>query len=96
MPRLIRAFPVGVVWEGPAPRRDEVYAGFDRFLRGAGVTRLSVGRGTVPTGTAWKSRCCPRLRRRIHRGARNDDSLVLALRYREVHPVLAGDVESAR
>jgi competence protein ComEC len=95
IPFLLRALDVGEAWEGVAPRGDAAYAALDDALRAAGVTRRAVGRGVRarwdgvevevlgPAGgpPPWKTR--------------NDDSLVLVLRYGAVTVLLGGDVERA-
>jgi competence protein ComEC len=93
---LLRSFAVGSVVEGIAPRHDAVYAELDRMLRDRASQRLSVGRGfrawwdgvrvevlapAPPSRPPWRTR--------------NDDSLVLALRYGEVTVLLTGDIEGA-
>ena len=95
VPFLLRALDTGEVWEGVAPRGDPVYAALDQALRDSGVERRAVRRGLRadwdgvevevigPAGgpPPWKTR--------------NDDSLVLVLRYRGVVFLLGGDVERA-
>jgi competence protein ComEC len=93
---LLRAFPVGEVWEGPAPRRDRAYRALDERLREAGVTRRTVARGVrtewdgvrievlgpAPDGPPpWRTR--------------NDDSVVLSLGLGGVRFLLAGDIETS-
>jgi competence protein ComEC len=95
VPFLLRALDVRGTWEGVAPRADPAYAALDRALRDSGVGRRSVRRGfradwdgvevevIGPEGgpPPWKTR--------------NDDSLVLVLRYGGATFLLAGDVERA-
>jgi competence protein ComEC len=95
VPFLLRAFEVGEAWEGLAPRGDAAYAALDRALRESGVARRAIRRGfradwdgvgvevIGPAGgpPPWKTR--------------NDDSLVIVLRYGGVSVLLAGDVERA-
>lgn len=92
-PFLLRAFGVGAVWEGVAPRADPAYTALDEAIAEAAPTRLAVHRGLRaawdgvgievlgPVGGAppWKTR--------------NDDSVVLVVRHGAVTVVLAGDVE---
>jgi len=93
---LLRAFDVREVWEGIAPRHDRVYDELVASIGKAGVARRAIGRGMhanwdgvavdvlgpVARGTQpWRTR--------------NDDSVVLALRYGEVVLLLTGDVEAA-
>jgi competence protein ComEC len=83
------------VWEGPAPRRDRGYAHLDAALRQSGVARRTVWRGVradwdgvsvevegppPPGRPAWTTR--------------NDDSLVLKLRWGQVTFLLTGDIEA--
>jgi competence protein ComEC len=93
VPFLVRAFDVGAVWEGVAPRGDGAYPALDTALRDAAVARLAVRRGLRadwdgiavevigPAGgpPPWKTR--------------NDDSVVLIVRHGAVVLALAGDVE---
>jgi competence protein ComEC len=95
VPFLLRALRVGEVLEGVAPARDPAYAALDRALRESGIARRTVRRGfraewdgveveaLAPGGgpPPWKTR--------------NDDSLVLLIRYGGVSFLLAGDVERA-
>ncbi len=95
VPFLLRAFDVGEVWEGVAPRWDPAYAALDRALRASAVTRRAVRRGLRaerdgvlievigPAGSPPPGK------------TRNDDSLVVAVRYGAVRILLAGDVERA-
>jgi competence protein ComEC len=94
VPFLLRAFRVGQAWEGVTPRADRAQQALDRALRTSGVTRRALGRGAredwdgvavevlgPPGGPPpWRTR--------------NDDSVVLALRYGEVGVLLTGDLES--
>ena len=95
VPFLVRALDVGEVWEGIAPRGDTAYAALDRALRDSGVRRRSVRRGLraewdgVQVEVIGPAGGPPPFK------TRNDDSLVLALRYGGVSFLLAGDVESA-
>jgi len=96
VPFLLRAFSVGEVWEGPAPRHDRLYRGLDERLREAAVTRRTVARGVraawdgVEVEVLGPSPAGPPPAR-----TRNDDSVVLALRLGEVRFLLTGDVETA-
>jgi competence protein ComEC len=96
VPFLLRAFDVREVWEGIAPRHDAAYDALAKGMAEAGVARRAVSRGlradwdgvavevlgpTPPARVPWRTR--------------NDDSIVLALRYGEIVLVLTGDVESA-
>ena len=96
VPFLLRAFTVGEVWEGPAPRHDRGYAELDAALRSAGAARRTVWRGlkTDWDGVEVEVRG-PKPPRRPAWTTRNDDSLVLTLRWRNVTFLLTGDIESA-
>jgi competence protein ComEC len=95
-PFLLRAFGPAEVWEGPAPRQDRGYAELDAALRAAKTPRRRVVRGArgdwdgvavevlgppPPDRPPWKTR--------------NDDSVVLSLRWGAVTFLLTGDIESA-
>jgi competence protein ComEC len=96
VPFLLRAFGVGEVWEGPAPRHDRGYAALDAALRAGGAVRRTVWRGlrTEWDGVEVEVRG-PRPPRRPPWTTRNDDSLVLTLRWRDVTFLLTGDIEAA-
>ncbi|HEY5908840.1 MAG TPA: MBL fold metallo-hydrolase, partial [Vicinamibacteria bacterium] len=95
-PFLLGAFLPSVVWEGPAPRADPGYRVFSAATEEVGVRRLAVARGMswdwdgvrlevrgpVPVGTGT-------------RRTRNDDSVVLLVRFGEVCALLTGDIEAA-
>lgn len=95
VPALVRGFAVGEVWEGPAPRKDKGYALLDEALR-----RGRVARRTVRTGVreVWDGVSLEVLGPRSGGSppwvTRNDDSVVLAVRYGRVTVLLAGDVEA--
>jgi competence protein ComEC len=95
VPALLAAFPVGEVWEGPAPRRDKGYAILDAALREARVARRSVRLGTREEwdGVAVEV-LGPRASGRPPWVTRNDDSVVVSVRYGAVTVLLAGDVEA--
>jgi competence protein ComEC len=94
LPFLLRAFPVGSVWEGLAPRGDPGYAALVEAEERARTDRRSVVRGVEadwdgvevrvrspwPGPPPWK--------------IRNDDSVVLTLRLGDVRFLLTGDVEA--
>jgi len=96
VPFLLRAFDVREVWEGIAPRSDRAYDELAAALTAARVARRAVSRGleaewdgvhvsilgpAPPSRAPWRTR--------------NDDSVVLALRHREIVLLLTGDVEAA-
>jgi competence protein ComEC len=93
-PFLLRHFDVREVWEGPAPRDDASYRELDAALRGAAARRaVSRGVGGLWDGvevTVVGPRGAPPSRR-----TRNDDSVVVRLRYGGVRFLLTGDVEGA-
>jgi competence protein ComEC len=96
VPFLLRAFDVREVWEGIAPRHDRAYDELAATMAKAHTARRAVSRGieadwdgvhalvlgpSPPARTPWRTR--------------NDDSVVLALRYGEIVLLLTGDVEAA-
>jgi competence protein ComEC len=96
VPFLLRAFDVREVWEGIAPRHDRAYDEIAAAIEKARVARRAVSRGleadwdgvqvevlgpSPPARAPWRTR--------------NDDSVVLALRYGEIVLLLTGDVEAA-
>ena len=95
VPALLTGFAVGEVWEGPAPRRDKGYALLDEALRKARVARRSVRTGTREDWDGVSIEVLgPRASGRPPWVTRNDDSVVLSVRYGQVTVLLAGDVEA--
>jgi len=95
VPFLLRAFPVREVWEGLAPRHDRGYDALAAALAGARVTRRAVVRGLAADWDGIHVEVLgPSPPVRPPWGTRNDDSVVLALRYGEVSVLLTGDVEA--
>jgi len=94
VPAIVKAFRVGEVWEGPAPSHDRGYRALDDELRAARVPRRTVKAGAVLDWDGVELRVLgpPRPDRRP-RTTRNDDSIVLAVRYGGVTTLLTGDVE---
>jgi competence protein ComEC len=93
---VVRALGVGEVWEGPAARADPGWRALDAELRAAGVTRRALAAGArlswdgveievvgppAPSSPPWR--------------VKNDDSLVLRLRFGGVRLLLTGDIEAA-
>jgi competence protein ComEC len=95
-PFLLRAFDVRGAWEGPAPRHDRGYADLDTALQAGGASRRTVFRGVQDDwdGVAVEVES-PRPPGRPPWTTRNDDSLVLALRWGQVTFLLTGDIEAA-
>ena len=95
VPFLLHAFDVREVWEGIAPRHDHVYDALAEALTRAGVPRRTVSRGVRADwdGVAVETLGPPPPARPVWR-TRNDDSVVLALRYGEVVLLLTGDIEA--
>ena len=95
IPFLLRAFAMGEVWEGVAPRRDRGYRALDDALAAAGAARRSVTRGLsqewdgVSLRVVWPDPAHP-----PPWTTRNDDSLVVEVRYGSVTFLLTGDIES--
>ena len=95
-PFLLRAFDLRGTWEGPAPRHDRGYAALDTALQAGGAARRTVFRGVQDDwdGVAVEVEG-PRPPGRPPWTTRNDDSLVLALRWGRVTFLLTGDIEAA-
>ncbi len=95
LPFLLRSFEVAEVWEGLAPRSDRGYAAFDAAVRRARVRRRSVARGVREDWDGVSVEVlAPSASGPAPWTARNDDSVVVALRFGEVSLLLAGDVEA--
>ena len=95
VPFLLRAFGVGEVWEGPAPRTDRAYAMLDEALARARVGRRAVVGGVVADWDGVSVEVLGPRPRRPPRSVRNDDSIVLALKLGDVRFLLTGDIEAA-
>jgi competence protein ComEC len=95
VPFLARALAAREVVEGVAPRSDPSYAAFDRALRAAGVPRRALRAGHRADWDGIAMEVIGPAGGPPPAKTRNDDSLVLALRYGEVAILLAGDVERA-
>ena len=96
VPFLLRAFDVREVWEGIAPRRDRAYDDLAAVLTNAGVARRAVSRGMEADWDGVRvSVLGPSPPARAPWRTRNDDSVVLAIRYGEIDLLLTGDVEAA-
>jgi competence protein ComEC len=95
VPFLLRAVDVREVWEGIAPRRDAVYDALAKVVREAGVTRRAVARGAAADWDGVRVEVLgPAPPPRAPWRTRNDDSVVMALRYGEIVLLLTGDVEA--
>lgn len=96
VPFVLRALDVGEVWEGPAARADPGWRAFDAELRASGVARRALAAGQrlnwdgvqvevvgppPPSSPPWR--------------VKNDDSLVLRLRFGGLSLLLTGDIEAA-
>jgi len=93
VPFLLRAFRVAMLWEGPAPIRDPAWQRLDAALVASGVRRLAVARGMRVDWDGARIAVLgpapppgPPLR------VRNEDSVVLDVRFGDVHLLLTGDV----
>jgi competence protein ComEC len=96
VPALLAGFEVGEVWEGPAPRRDRGYRALDEALRARRTPRRTVTNGLVEDWDGVAIRVLgPPAPRRPPWTTRNDDSVVLSVRYGAVSVLLTGDVEGA-
>ena len=94
VPFLLRTFAMGEVWEGVAPRRDRGYRAMNTALVTAGTSRRTVTRGIstqwdgIDVRVVW-----PKPVGRPPWTTRNDDSVVLELRFGAVRFLLTGDIE---
>lgn len=94
VPALLAGFEIGEVWEGPAPRGDRGYRALDAALRASGIPRRTVTAGAVEDWDGVEVRVLgPRPPGRPPWTTRNDDSVVLAVRFGGVTTLLTGDVE---
>lgn len=94
-PFVVKAFGAPDVWEGPAPTRDSVYRSLSTALAAAGVSRRSVAHGVRERWDGVELDVLgPRPRGPGPWRARNDDSVVVALRLGDVRFLLAGDAEA--
>jgi competence protein ComEC len=96
VPFLLSAFEPQEVWEGIAPRQDRGYDALARTLEHAETTRLGVARGmSVEWDGAILQVLSPPPAGKTPPRTRNDDSVVMAVRYEDVCMLLAGDLEAA-
>jgi len=95
VPFLLRAFGVGAVWEGPAPRHDGSYRSLDDKLARAHVERRSVARGMHDDWDGVDLAVLGPHPVRAPWSVRNGDSVVLALRLGEVRFLLTGDADAS-
>ncbi|HLA76828.1 MAG TPA: DNA internalization-related competence protein ComEC/Rec2 [Vicinamibacteria bacterium] len=92
---LLRAFGVGEVWEGVAPRHDRTQEMLEQAFRRTPAHRVSVVRGMRRLWDGVEIEVmAPRPKGRPPWTTRNDDSLVLVMRWGGVSLLLAGDVEA--
>lgn len=92
-PFLLRHFDVREVWEGPAPQHDRGYDELDAALRGA-VLRRSVAGGVREVWDGIEVAVVGPRGGPPPRRTRNDDSVVVRLRYGGVSFLLTGDIEA--
>lgn len=93
VPFLLRAFRVAKSWEGPAAERDPGWRRLDAALRRAGGLRLAVTRGARLEWDGVGLRVLGPAPARVPLArVRNEDSLVIEVRFGEVHMLLTGDV----
>jgi competence protein ComEC len=91
---VLGAFGVEQMWEGPAPFEDPVYRRVASAAVAGGVTRLAVARGVAREWDGVSVEVLgPPPPPRAPRAVRNDDSVVLRLRYGAVDLLLTGDIE---
>lgn len=94
-PFLLRAFRIGQVWEGVAPRHDRSQEALEQGFRRTPAYRTSVVRGRRESWDGVEVEVLgPQPGGRPPWTTRNDDSLVLLLRWGEVSLLLPGDVEA--
>jgi competence protein ComEC len=94
LPFVLDHFSVQEVWEGVAPRRDVGYELLDRTLRIQGVSRVGVDRGRRRSWDGVELLVLgPSPGARSPLRTRNDDSVVISVRYGEVRFLLTGDIE---
>lgn len=93
---LLRAFDLRGTWEGPAPLHDRGYVELDAALRAGRAERRTVTHGIRDDwdGVAVEVQG-PRPSARRPWTTRNDDSVVLSLRWGKVTFLLTGDIEAA-
>jgi len=93
-PFVLHAFRVGQVWEGPAALHDPQWRRVDEALAAARVPRLAVARGVRAEWDGARVEVLgPRPPPRAPLRIRNEDSVVLNVRFGEVILLLAADVE---
>jgi competence protein ComEC len=93
VPFLLRAFRVESSWEGPAPLGDAGWRRLDAALDAGGVRRLAVARGArFEWDGASLAVLGPAPPANAPLRVRNEDSLVIDVRFGEVHLLLTGDV----
>jgi competence protein ComEC len=96
VPAVVAGFDVGETWEGPAPRRDTGYRALDEALRAGRIARRTVSAGVSEAWDGVEVRVLgPRAPDRAPWTTRNDDSVVMAVRFGGVTTILGGDVEGA-
>ena len=93
VPFLLRAFRVDFSWEGPAARQDPAWQRLEAALRVSRVRRIAVARGArLDWDGASVFVLGPLPPRAPPLRVRNEDSLVIDVRFGEVHILLTGDV----
>jgi competence protein ComEC len=97
VPFVLRAFRVREVWEGPAPWREPAYRRLQERIEAGVVDRRALARGAR---LSWEGGVSldvlgPAPPPRPPRRARNEDSLVIAVRLGGVSFLLPGDLEGA-
>jgi competence protein ComEC len=95
-PSVLRSFPVGEGWEGPAPAADPGYQHLSHLLNGAGVPRRAVARGVRADLDGVQIEVlapAPPAKRPVRAG--NEQSVALLVRYGDVRFILPGDFEGS-
>jgi competence protein ComEC len=94
VPFLLRSFRVGELWEGPAPLADPTYAELQREVTGLGMARRTVFRGVSGEWDGTSYEVLGPDPNGPPRKIRNDDSVVLSVRFGDVRFLLPGDIEA--
>jgi competence protein ComEC len=95
VPFLLRHFAPGALWEGPAPRADAGYRLLDKAAGASSASRVAVGAGTTSMLDGVQIEIlAPRSREGPPLHTRNDDSVIVRVRFGAVSFLLTGDAES--
>jgi competence protein ComEC len=95
VPFLLRSFRVGELWEGPAPLADPTYVELQRQVADLRVSRRIVLRGASGEWDGVSYEVLSPRPQAPPQKARNDDSVVLSVRFGEIRFLLTGDIEAS-